>query len=312
MVEMALEEIEQGDQSKPFYVAIDHRAPHEDTPQPVGPEPALRHQDALEDKEPREPPNFDEEDVSDKAKWLAQRRQLHDLQKELIEVRSRRRLESLIAVDEGVERIVERLDELGELEDTYIVFTSDNGFFNGEHRISKGKFRPFQESVHVPFLIRGPGIPERTVSEELTMNVDLAPTIVQIAGAKPNLAMDGRSLLPFARDPERTTRRPILLESYPPKKSPDAPRRPDGSPAGDPAPPAWSAVVFGRWKLVRYRGQGYELYDLRQDPYEILSVARDSAYRGVFEFLRPYLERLERCKGKQCRFEIPEPPPGAP
>jgi N-acetylglucosamine-6-sulfatase len=311
MVELALEQIEE-DRSKPFYVAIDHRAPHEDSPAPVGPEPALRHRDSLEGKEARKTPNYDEDDVSDKQRWLSQARRLNEHQKEVIEQRSRRRIESLMSVDDGVGEIVERLDKLGELDNTYIIFTSDNGFFNGDHRISKGKFRPYQESVHVPFVIRGPGIPDDEASDELAMNVDIVPTIVEIAGAKPTIRMDGRSLLPFARDPSLLTRRPILIESYPPKKPPDAPRRRNGVPGGDPAPPTWLGVIYGNWKLVRYKQQGYELYDIEADPYELESLHADPAYRGVFDFMRSELERLEVCEGPSCRREAPGPPPAAP
>ena len=318
MTRMALESIGSGDLSKPFYLALDHRAPHEDAVDPVGPDAAVRHNRTLKGKKPRTPPSFNEKDVSDKTSWLRNSRMLSGRQKKLISVRSRRRLRSLEAVDESVAKIVSRLQALNELGNTYIFFTSDNGFFNGEHRISKGKYRPYENSSHMPFMVRGPGLPHGRVSKELTTNVDLAPTIVDIAGATPNRVMDGRSLLPFAKNPKRTSRRPILLEAYPPKASTAAKPKersaaaqaiesfagPLAFVAKDPTPPNWKAIVYGRYKLVNFKGQGYELYDLRRDADEIDSVARNKRYGAVFSFLKKNLRKLAKCKGASCRRTI--------
>jgi len=315
MVNMALDTIAGGDLSQPFYLALDHRAPHEDSVDPVGPDAAVRHQKTLKGKKPRTPPSFNEKDVSDKAKWLRQSRMLSGRQKRLISVRSRRRLRSLEAVDEGVARIVARLDAIGELGSTYIFFTSDNGFFNGEHRISKGKYRPYESSSHMPFMMRGPGLPRGRVSQELVMNVDLAPTIVDIADATPNRVMDGRSLLSFAKDPKKRSRRPLLLEAYPPKAGTAATASPVaqalssvGGPlayaAKDPTPPNWKAIVYRHYKLDRFQGQGYELYDLKRDPDEVDSVAGNPRYRSVFAFLKRNLKKLVKCKGASCRRTI--------
>ena len=267
MVNMALDTIADGPLTQPFYLALDHRAPHEDSVDPVGPAAAVRHERTLKGKKPRTPPSFNEKDVSDKTAWLRNSRMLSGRQKKLISVRSRRRLRSLEAVDEGVAKIVSRLGALGELDETYIFFTSDNGFFNGEHRISKGKFRPYENSSHMPFMMRGPGLPRGRVSRELVMNVDLAPTIVDIADATPNRVMDGRSLLPFANNPKKKSRRPILLEAYPPKAGTAATASPAAEAistfagplaytAKDPTPPVWKAIVYGRYKLAQLQGAG--------------------------------------------------------
>jgi N-acetylglucosamine-6-sulfatase len=324
MTDMALDSIASGDLSQPFYLALDHRAPHEDAVDPVGPEPALRDDKTLRGKPPRRPPSFDEANIDDKTRWLRKSRRLSGRQKQLISVRSRRRLRALEAVDEDAGKLINRLDQLRELDDTYIIFTSDNGFFNGEHRISKGKYRPYENSSHMPFLIRGPGIPQNRTSQELTMNVDLAPTIVDIADATATgRKMDGRSMLPYATNPRKRSRRPIMLEAYPPKASTAAkPKEPKSlgvralstiegplaSIAKDPTPPNWRAVVYSHWKLVRFNGQGYELYDLKRDPDEINSLARNRRYAPVVKFLRGQLKRLERCAGARCRREIGKVP----
>ena len=125
----------------------------------------------------------------------------------------RARRESLLAVDEAVEAVVGALARTGRLDNTYILFTSDNGFFQGEHRIYKGKYLAYDPSSHVPLLIRGPGIPaghgRRTSSSPTSTSRRRSSTR---AGATADRPMDGRSMLPFARDGRLRTRRPVLHE----------------------------------------------------------------------------------------------------
>ena len=123
-------------------------------------------------------------------------------------------LESLRSIDDGVRRIVHRLGVLHRLGNTYILFTSDNGFFFGEHRLTGGKFLAYEPSTHLPFLMRGPGIKPGSSTSELTANVDIAPTVLQLARVRADRGMDGRSVAPFAFDPRRHTNRPILFESF--------------------------------------------------------------------------------------------------
>ena len=104
--------------------------------------------------------------------------------------------------------IVDALRDTGRLNRALIVFTSDNGFFHGEHRIPNGKYLVYEPSVAVPLIVRGPGIPKGRTSRELVANVDLAPTILDAAHARPRgRTLDGRSLLPFARRPGRRSDR---------------------------------------------------------------------------------------------------------
>ena len=121
-------------------------------------------------------------------------------------------LESLLSVDEGVKRVVDALRAKGELNNTLLIFTSDNGFFHGEHRIPKGKLRIYEESIRVPLLMRGPGIPQGVNVRDLSINADLAPTIVDVANASPGLVMDGRSLIPVAQRPGIEQGRELLIE----------------------------------------------------------------------------------------------------
>ena len=111
--------------------------------------------------------------------------------------------------------IVTTLRQTGELRNTYLLFTSDNGFFHGEHRVPNGKILVYEPSSRVPLIIRGPGIRGGRTSRELVGNVDLAATVLDVTGAKASQPVDGRSLIRYAKKPARRTRRPILHEVGP-------------------------------------------------------------------------------------------------
>lgn len=313
ITEKAIAELEQSDPAQPFFLELDHRAPHEDLIAPVGPEPALRHARALRGQLPPHPSSFNEADTSDKAPFLRRSFRLGPRQIETIRERNRRRLQSLLAVDESVAQVVGALDHLGELDRTYIVFASDHGFLRGEHRFVKGKRRPYEPATRIPLLIRGPRIPAGETSRELVANVDIAPTLVELAGAAPTVAMDGRSLLPYAMRPGKRSARPILLESYfgrfgTGEYVPVLPQRRHARAAGQPTPKTWKAIVAGRWKLIRYSTRVYELYDLKRDPAELHSLARSRRFAPVRRFLARRLRRLARCHGSTCRAALPKAP----
>ncbi len=309
----AVFQLDHSDLSQPFFLELDQRAPHEDLVNPIGPDPAMRNAKALRRKLPPHPPSFNEADTSDKAPFLRDSHPLYPRQIRTIKHRNRRRLQSLLAVDASVRRLLVDLDRLGELDDTYVIFMSDNGFLRGEHRFIKGKRRPYEPSTRIPLLIRGPGIPQGQTSRELVANVDIVPTILDLTGAQSTRTLDGRSLLPFATDPKARSARPILLESYfghfgfgnyEPVQAESAGARA----AGQPTPKTWKAIVIGRWKLIRYSKGVYELYDLRRDPYELRSLARSRRYGPVLHFLARHLEALAQCEGASCRAAIPKPP----
>ncbi len=108
-----------------------------------------------------------------------------------------------------------RLAVKGELADTVLMFTSDNGYFHGEHRIPGEKALIYEESIRVPLLMRGPGIPRGVDVSDLVINADLAPTIVDVANASPGVVMDGRSLIPVAQQPGIEQGRELLIEQPP-------------------------------------------------------------------------------------------------
>ena len=170
--------------AKPFYLALDYTAPHGDEHPPAGPEPAPRYYGSLASVRVPRGPNFNEANNSDKPSFIRDLPLLTPGQIHSITVEYQNELESLRSVDDGVEQLVNTLKRDGQLKNTYIFFTSDNGYFEGEHRIKRSKFLPYESSTHLPMLLRGPGLTGGVTSNALVSNVDIAPTILQIAGAR--------------------------------------------------------------------------------------------------------------------------------
>jgi arylsulfatase A-like enzyme len=272
---------------KPFFLWLTYSAPHTNPPDPnpqppsdcdQAAKPAPRDADAFASEPLPTPPSFNEADVSDKPRSVRRLPLLSEADVAEVTRKYRCALESLLSVDDGVGQVLDRLKREGELAHTYVIYTSDNGFLNGEHRVPEGKIKPYEESIRVPLLIRGPGIPRGKTASDLATNADLAPTIAGIAGASPGLVMDGTSLLPAALHPRAESGRELLLE------------------AGD-----FHGIRTERYAYVEYNSGARELYDLRVDPDELDNVAGDPAYGEVRARLSARLARLNRCRGSGCR-----------
>lgn len=307
----AVDQIAESAPGGPFFLSLDYVAPHGDYPLPDGPEPATRHDGSWATVPLPRPPGFNERDVSDKPRWIRRAPRIGAYLLGRTQTEWQNEIESLRAVDDGVARIVEALRAGGELDNTYVFFTSDNGFFSGEHRIHRAKYLPYEPSVRVPLLVRGPGLSPAARSAELAANVDLAPTILDIAGAAPVPSVDGRSLMPFARNPELRSRRPILLEGF--TRAVEAATAREGRAHASISAPIrdYQGIRVGPYKYVRYAGGAKELYDLRDDPHELHSRQSDPRYRDVKRFLARRLRRLRLCGGEGCRSglqaRIPQP-----
>jgi N-acetylglucosamine-6-sulfatase len=195
--------------------------------------------------------------------------------------------------------IVAKLRESDELDDTYILFTSDNGFMQGEHRVPFGKMLPYDPSTRVPLLIRGPGVARGRRSRTLVSNVDLAPTILDATPATAPDPLDGRSFLPFARNVGRRSLRPLLHETAGHGAS-GRHRREEGARGVQLRVPPWRAVRTTRWLFVDYKGPARELYDLRRDPAQLRSLHADPRYRVRLRTLRRILGDLTDCEGREC------------
>jgi arylsulfatase A-like enzyme len=212
LTDLAVDAIDRSAPGGPFFLGVMYTAPHQGGPNP-NPQPPLdcantakpapRHATALDDAPLPLPPSFNEGDVADKPLAIQDLEPIDEGAAANIQRHYRCRLESLLSVDEGVGRILTALADAGELENTLVVFTSDNGYFAGEHRVRMGKNRIYEEAVRVPLVIRGPGMRAGATVRDLTVNADLAPTILEATGATAGVAQDGRSLLPFAAHPGR-------------------------------------------------------------------------------------------------------------
>jgi N-acetylglucosamine-6-sulfatase len=275
----------------PFFLSVAFLAPHSGGPREsddprnfATPVPAPRHRNRYASEPLPQTPSFNEADVSDKPAGIRSRRVLTAQDVANITESYRQRLESLLAVDEAVAAMVAALRETGELDRTLIVFTTDNGFFHGEHRVPSGKVLLYEPSIRVPLIIRGPGVPRGQHVRELAANIDLAPTIVAATGARPLRVMDGRSLLALARDPARRLGRDILIE-----------RGPGGN-----NQQLFTALRTMRYLYAEYSNGDRELYDLVADPDQLTSLHADPAYQALRAVLAERLGRLRTCTGAAC------------
>lgn len=279
---------------RPFFLWTTYVAPHVSRPRdlddPIAVSstvPAPRHNTAFFGIPLPRPPSFNEADVWDKPPLIRNRPSLTQWQIAALTETHRQRLASLLAVDEGVARIVSALRDAGELADTLLIFTSDNGFMAGEHRVPAGKVLAYEPSIRVPLLMRGPGIPHGVHRDQLVWNGDLAPTILDLAGARAALPLDGRSLLPFARSATARDDRDILLEGPPKPRTNGLPR--------------FTGIRTARYKYVEYVWGARELYDLWRDPDETTNLAGSPATAGVQAELARRLAALRGCVGAGCR-----------
>ncbi|QZY27625.1 sulfatase family protein [Nocardioides coralli] len=233
-------------------------------------------------------PSFDEADVSDKP---IRPPPLTPQQILGITEHLQQRLEASLSVDDAVATVLTALADSGELDQTYVVFTSDNGLMLGEHRIPGGKTAPYEVANHVPFLVRGPGINPGTVVPDVAAQVDLVPTVLAAAGLPVPASVDGIDLRPLIDAPGSSTRAGVLLEATAVKSQT--------------VPPPWlyQGVVDGRWKYVdRTKATSPdELYDLETDPYELTNVWSSPETAEVRDRLASLLASYRTCAGSSCR-----------
>jgi arylsulfatase A-like enzyme len=304
---------------RPFYLSVAFLAPHSEARvgRPAsGPSvrPAPRHSGRLANTPLPRPPSFNEADASDKPAYIRNARRIGPIRINTITRNFRARQESLLSVDHAVREIVGALRATGELKNTYVVFTSDNGFFHGEHRVPNGKLLVYEPSSRVPLLIRGPGIRGGRTTREMAVNTDLAATILDATGAKPTRSVDGRSLIPFAERTSRRTRRPVLHEIFRQGAGgdleQDGPATTQPRRRNRPRVPSYRAIRTSRWLWVEYSDGSRELYDRSRDPHQLRSRHADRRYRRTRAALRRELKRLAKCRGKSCRKQarrIPGP-----
>ncbi len=274
---------------QPFFLYVAPPAPHTPALRPP------RYLDRFGDQEAPRTPSWNEDDASDKPQWLREMDPFTDRDEKRIDQLYRDRLATLLAVDDLVEQVVQEVQAQGKLANTYIFFTSDNGFLLGPHRFRRGKEAPYEESIRVPLIVRGPGVPGGQV-DALTASIDFAPTFASLAGAPVPESVDGRSLVPLLRGGSAPAdwRREILLEHW-------NRRDPDDNDRVSVGIPAFFGVRTADATYVEYeRFDDREYYDLRIDPWEL----DNGYYKVASSVLQPLNARtaaLKACRGASCR-----------
>lgn len=258
------------DHADPFFLWLSLYAPH--SPSIVAP----RHAGQCDTLSIDRPPSYNEADVSDKPEWMQALPLAGAVRLAQMDEEDRRRICSLKAADEAVGAV---LDALGDrLDDTLVIFTSDNGLSWGDHRI-RGKNCIYESCLRVPLVIRAPSLGTVPGTRtQFSLNIDLAPTIAAAAGVSPPFPVDGSSLLPVLRDAGAALRDDFLVEY-----SVDL---------ADPSAGLVTAVRNDAWKYVEHPSGERELYDLRTDPFELQNVANEAASQEIISTLQPRLGEL--------------------
>jgi N-acetylglucosamine-6-sulfatase len=289
---------------KPFALEIATFAPHGPyvpAPQDVNTYPNLT--------APRGPA-FDRH-PSGAPPWLADVPPLSADDLDKIDTAFRLRVEAVQSVDRMIGRLERKLAREHRLDNTYFVFSSDNGYHMGEYGLQPGKQTAFDTDIRVPLVITGPGVPAGRETSAITSSIDLAPTFLAIAGTQPTDKPDGVSLLPLLRgkSPPADWQRAALVEHR--ARSVQS-QGPDKQPVQAGRPPSYEAMRTDRWLYVEYVTGEREYYDLTSDPFEMHNIAGRLGTERL-ALLHRMLGELERCKGaSECqqaaslRYAAPE------
>jgi arylsulfatase A-like enzyme len=254
--------IESTPQDQPVFVHYSPFAPH------GGQKAATRHRKTFPNLAPRRPPSYNEADVSDKTAYVQSFPLASSTEQALYDKGYKKTMQTLPAVDEAVDAIVDALEAAGRLNDTIIVFTSDNGLQWGEHRLFGIKSFPYEESIRVPFIVRydALGITPRS-DPRFVLNIDLAPTFADLAGVE-TPGVEGQSFLPLLSDPETPWRTDFMIEN------------------------AYKTILTycgvrnEDYTYVYHSSGEEELYDLAADPYQMSNVASSPSMAETVSALR--------------------------
>ncbi len=288
---------------KPWSLWFAHKAVHPDAEQAAdgsfkmdGYRPAKRHENLYRGCVFPKKPNMQQpkEFLKHKPVWAEAvelrkneaSRVMHDAIHSGKQEEIRLRAAMMAAVDEGVGMILKTLEETGELDNTVILFLGDNGYFFGEHGIGPERRFAYEEGIRSPLTIRWPkSIKPGSRIRDLVILQDLAPTLIEIAGGKPGVHIQGRSVLPLIKGKRAGWRKSIFIEYWAENAYPWLVNM------------TYKAVRTDRYKYIHWvnrarNGELDELYDLDKDPYELVNVARRPAYRTLREKMNKELRKL--------------------
>lgn len=263
----------------PFFLYWTPFAPH------LPAVPAERHDGYHGNLAPWRPPSYYEADVSDKPAWV---QALSTNPPSTLDFLRTQQLDTLLAVDEGVGAILQAVEAAGQSDNTVVIYLSDNGFSWGEHRWALKKRSVYEENLRIPMIIRYPGLaPAGTVEDRFVLNIDLAPTLIEIAGLDvPAGATDGLSLLPLLNGTTTTWREDFVVEFW----------------QNVNVVPPYFALHTQEWKYVEYATGELELYDLSGDPYELANLAYHPDYQPLVTTLHNRLFALMATQSNYLPF----------
>ena len=307
---------------KPFFLTVAPIAPHSNIEKIGGfaeasygaPIPAARHARFFEDEAVPRSANWNPDRPSG-ANWLLELPRQNETNVQYNDDFHRNRLRSLQAVDELVDGLVTRLEAHGALENTYIVYSSDNGFHIGQHRLQPGKSCGYEEDIHVPMIMRGPGVSQGYSTDTVTTHTDLAPMFLELLGLAPRSDLDGRAFPVTQEEIEaeaaaaRTVREHVAVEYW--------------GFAGGEGIHDRTLHENNTYKAIRLVGEGFnvyysiwcnnehELYDMARDPGQMANLLADSSDASssisgfpvskVVSRLDALLLVLKSCGGETCR-----------
>lgn len=246
---------------QPFLIETATFAPHA----PYTPAP--RDANAFPGLKAPRTPAYDAAPDANAPKWQRNKRSLAAAQMASIDRDFRRRAQSVLAIDAMIGDLQAAVASIGQEKNTYFVFSSDNGYHMGEHRLMPGKMTAYDTDIHVPLIVTGPGVIAGSAAEEIVENIDLCPTFTELAGAVAPPNSDGRSLVMLFRGQKVSDwRTATLVEHHGPtqdRTDPDLPGVHSGN------PPSYSAIRTHTDLYVEYETGEREYHDLVSDPYEL-------------------------------------------
>lgn len=275
---------------KPFVLELATFAPHgPSTPAPrdAGDFPGLKAPRTPAYDKPSEPT----------PKWQSGLKPLSDDEQRSIDTKFAKRARSVQAVDDMIGRVRDELKAKGLADNTYIVFSSDNGFHMGEHRLRPGKQTAYDTDIRVPLVVAGPDVAAGKEITQPAANVDLSPTFQDLAGVKPSGTADGSSLAPLLHGKQVTDwRQAVLIEHHHPASKKDDP---DAAPDRSGNPPSYEAIRTPEALWVEYADGEREYYDTKSDPDELHNRA-SSLSQAQQDSLHKTLTDLQKCKGSEA------------
>jgi arylsulfatase A-like enzyme len=295
--ELALRFIRQA-AGTPFMIEIATFAPHA----PYTPAP--RDADALPGLRTPRTPAFDAAPDGNAPQWLKAHRSLSDTDIAGIDRDFRKRAQSVLAVDAMIGELQAAVAAIGEENNTYFVFSSDNGYHMGEHRLMPGKMTAFDMDIHVPLIVTGPAVPAATTIDAIVENIDLCPTFTELAGMATSASIDGRSLAPLLHGQKVSDWGTVaLVEHRGPVKNlvdPDLPGIRSGNPT------TYEAIRGAKSLYVEYANGDKEYHDHATDPdelrntFSLLSADEQAALHAA-------LAEVQNCRGRQSCSDAKSP-----